>query len=236
MSTARPVGARRGVRGRDRVHLGAPLAAPAFVVLALLCSLAASGPAADPGPPAASFTIRADRFDRGNVRASAPGTEYADRYPCIWNAGQVPNRAEYDLDFPVTAEYTIAALYAAADPRPVDILLDGSTVARGFGGVTGSWQTSTARWDPQRAVPIAAGRHTIALVCPGPCFPHICALRFESPAPFPAGWRLSRRPPGGDGGIEPFVPRAHRLLAAALGSPSGLPGGPALTAEVLAAG
>ena len=63
--------------------------------------------------PADSFTIRCDWFDRGNVRVSTPGQLYADKFACIWNAGNLPNQAEYDLEFPVTADYTLVALYTA---------------------------------------------------------------------------------------------------------------------------
>lgn len=143
--------------------------------------------------PAAGFTIRADWFDRGNVRVSRPGESYADRYACIWNAGEQPNQAEYDIDFPITADYSFAALYTAHTSRPVDIYLDGQKIHRGFGGVTGSWQTSAARWEPQCTVRITQGPHTIKLVCPGPCMPHICAFRLESPVAFPEGWKLDRR-------------------------------------------
>ncbi len=147
---------------------------------------------AAPPVPAASFTIRADWFDRGNVRVSTPGEAYADKFPCIWNAGELPNRAEYDLDFPVTADYTLVALYTAHDSRPVDIYLDGVKIHRGLAGVTGSWQTSSARWEPQCTKRISQGRHTIKLVCPGPCICHVCGLRLESALPFPPGWKLSR--------------------------------------------
>ena len=111
--------------------------------------------------PAGSFTLRADWFDRGNVRISTPGQDYADKYPCIWNAGQLPNQAEYDLDFPVAADYTLVALYAAADSRPVDIYLDGTKRHRGFASVTGSWQTSHARWERQCTVHVTQGKHTL---------------------------------------------------------------------------
>ncbi len=143
-------------------------------------------------PPVASFTIRADWFDRGNVRVSLPGQPYADQYACIWNAGQLPNQAEYDIDFPVTARYTISALYAAQTSRPVDIYLNDERIHRGLAAVTGSWQTSSAGWEPQCTIEIPEGRQTIKLICPGPCMPHISALRFESPKPFPDGWRLDR--------------------------------------------
>ncbi len=152
----------------------------------------ACGPYAGAEPPAATFTLRADWFDRGNVRVSRPGESYADKYACIWNAGQYPNQAEYDIDFPVTADYTFVALYTAQSSRPVDIYLDGEKVHRGFAGVTGSWQTKQAAWETQCTIPITQGPHTIKLLCPGSCMPHICAFRLESPVPFPAGWRLDR--------------------------------------------
>ncbi|MHB8951609.1 MAG: SUMF1/EgtB/PvdO family nonheme iron enzyme [Pirellulaceae bacterium] len=149
--------------------------------------------AADPADVSdTSFTIRADWFDRGNVRVSVPGDAYADKFACIWNAGILPNEAEYDLEFPVTADYTLVALYTANDSRPIDIYLDGTPVHQGFAGVTGSWQTSQARWETQCTVHITEGRHTIKLSCPGPCICHVCALRFESSVPLPAGWKLAR--------------------------------------------
>ena len=83
-------------------------------------------------PPVASLTIRADWFDRGNVRVSLPGQSYADKFACIWNAGALPNQSEYDIDFPVTAEYTFVALYTAEASRPVEIYLDDQKVHTGF--------------------------------------------------------------------------------------------------------
>jgi len=141
----------------------------------------------------AAFTIRADWFDRGNVRVSTPGESYADKYPCIWNAGKLPNQSEYDIEFPVTADYTFVALYTAHSSRPVDIYLDGQKIHQGFAGVTGSWQTSHAKWEAQCTMHVTEGKHTIKLLCPGPCMPHICAFRLESPVPFPEDWRLCRQ-------------------------------------------
>jgi formylglycine-generating enzyme required for sulfatase activity len=139
-----------------------------------------------------SFTIRADWFDRGNVNISLPGNSYAKLWPCIWNAGKLPNTAEYDLVFPVTGTYTISGLYTALQSRPVDILVDGKVVKRGFASITGSWGTDKAVWEKQVEVELTAGKHTIALVCPGPCMCHICGLRFETETPFPKGWKLDR--------------------------------------------
>ena len=186
------------------------------IAAALVVALPCRGGDGESGGPAESFTIRADWFDRGNVRVSTPGQPYADEYACIWNAGQLPNRAEYDLDFPVCGDYTVVALYAAESPRPVAIYLDGERVLEGFTGSTGSWQTSSARWETQGTIRIARGRRTIRLVCQGP-MPHISALRFESASTFPEGWRLERaaalplekRPP-------PVIPAAYFLFESAL--------------------
>ncbi len=168
-----------------RTHFRVPLLW--LVVMAIVARAAGAGAAAD------SFTIRADWFDRGNVRVSLPGQAYAGKYPCIWNAGNLPNQAEYVLDFPVPADYTFVALSTAHGSRPVDIYLDGQKIHRGFASVTGSWDTKHAKWEKQCTLRVTKGKHTIKLLCPGPCMPHICAFRLESPVPFPKGWKLRRK-------------------------------------------
>ena len=193
------------------------------------------------GALADSFTIRCDWLDRGNVDAGSVARNYTGKYPCIVNGGEMPNRAEYDLDFPVTADYTVYALYTAHESRPVDILLDGKQLARGFTDVTGNWNTDHAKWFKQCTVHIAEGKHTVKLTRES-CIPHICALRFESPVAFPKDWRLNRpiakekktitiapdregfvgfyplEPPDTYDYVQPYdriplpTPRAHRIL------------------------
>jgi formylglycine-generating enzyme required for sulfatase activity len=176
------------------------------LTISLLLGLAAAA-------EASTFTIRADWFDRGNVQVSKLGQSYATRYPCIWNGGKTPNQSEYDLDFPVAGEYSLWVLYAAASSRPMDVYLDGQRVHRGVAAVTGDWRTTSAQWEKQCTLTIAAGRHTVKLQCPGSCMPHICALRFDSPNAFPDGWRLARKaakpelPPD-----APIIPAVHRVL------------------------
>lgn len=170
------------------------------------------------GAPAADFTIRADSFDDGNVRVSLHGQAYAGGESCIWNGGELPNWAEYVVEVPVTADYTLWASYAALQPRPVQITLDsegppendrsrpgtsrGTAAAKaprssakqvhtGFKGTTGDWNTRSARWERQCVLQLARGTHTIRLECQGP-MPHICALRLESSVPFPDGCELRR--------------------------------------------
>jgi formylglycine-generating enzyme required for sulfatase activity len=179
------------------------LPAPCAVLFFLLWTTAAQ---------ASEFTIRADGFDDGNVRVSLHGQAYANGEPCIWSGGELPNWAEYVVDLPVTADYTLWALYAAQQPRPVQISLEsesrpgpargaqaaktagtgGKQVHTGFKGVTGQWNTRSAKWERQCTLHLTRGPHTIRLESQGP-MPHICALRFESSVPFPDGWK-PRRP------------------------------------------
>ena len=200
-----------------------------------LAALSGAGVAHAAQPPAASFTVRADWFDRGNVQVSTPPTSYAKKYACIWNAGVSPNQSEYDIDVPVTADYTFVALYTALQSRPVDIYLDGKKFHRGFAGTTGAWTTDHAKWERQCAVRITKGRHTIKLVCG--CMPHICAFRLESPVPFPKTWVLNRKiTRAGTPAGKRQTGEADRLLARALTEKLAV--GTALlpAAEVLAAG
>ena len=146
------------------------------------------------GRAAHEFTIEARDFDDGNVRVSLPGEAYADKHSCIWHGGGSPDRAEYVIDFPVTADYALSGLYAAKQSRPVEISLDGQMAHRGFAGATGSWQTKSARWEQQCTLRIEKGQHTLALEREGP-LPHICALRVKCAAPFPDGWTLKRLSP-----------------------------------------
>ncbi len=155
--------------------------------LALFCGMV-------PALAADEFSLPAHEFDDGNVRVSLPGHEYAGGPACIWNAGTLPNRAEYELTFPVTADYTLFGQYTAAASRPVTIYLDGTKWCVGFAGVTGDWNTKSAKWENQGSRQITEGRHTLTLESSGP-MPHICALRFKSSQPFPEGWKLPRLTP-----------------------------------------
>jgi hypothetical protein len=142
---------------------------------------------------AESFIIRADWFDRGNVDTDRVAKPYIGKYRCIVNGSKYPNRAEYDVEFPVTADYAIHSLYAAQTARPTDLLLDGKKLVTGFGKTTGNWNTDHAKWFQECTARIPAGKHTITLQR-GDCVPHICALKFVSPKPFPEDWALDRRP------------------------------------------
>ncbi len=139
----------------------------------------------------ATVTIEARDFDGGNPRVSLTGGAYADGPACIWNGGELPNWVDYDIRFSADGDCTLSALYAAAQARPVVILVDGVEVHTGLGGVTGSWKTSSARWEEQCTLHFSAGVHTITLQCAGP-FPHICGLRLKSLSEMPQGFERAR--------------------------------------------
>ena len=140
------------------------------------------------------FTIEAKDLDDGNVRISLRGESYADGHSCIWHGSGSPDRAEYVIDFPVTAEYRLSGLYAAKQARPVEISLDDKIVHTGFAKVTGSWGTKSAKWEEQFALHIERGVHTLAFEREGP-LPHICSFRFHSSVPFPEDWKVKRLSP-----------------------------------------
>ena len=74
------------------------------------------------GRAAGSLEISAWTFDRGNARIYASPEEYADAGPLAGGGPPAPAESvvEYDIDFPVTGEYTIQIRYASAEPRPTD--------------------------------------------------------------------------------------------------------------------
>ena len=87
-----------------------------------------------------SFAIPAYAFDRGN--AATFTSSWADAEPMVAFGGESPVAIEYDIDFPVTAQYALSLNYAAADARPVQLLVDGQNVGTCCRSATGSWNTS----------------------------------------------------------------------------------------------
>jgi hypothetical protein len=164
--------------------------------------------------PAGSFEIPAWVFDRGNARVSANADVYADyrdTYPELvaGDGGQVPWVVEYDVDFPVDATYTLHIRYVSAEPRPLELWLDGRKAATCCASVTraaqhhpyltknphyvhpkSTWDRYGARWEEAAKLSIAKGKHTLKLTRNGPG-PNVIALRLESPVAFPKDWKLA---------------------------------------------
>jgi len=167
-----------------------------------------------PKPPGVgSLMIPAWTFERGNARVYASPDEYADGEPLVGGGPQQPEETavEYDVDFPVTADYTLQIRYAAAAARPVDVWLDGRCVGKGCNGVTIDSRptefpvtfSSSARFTKWEGLydydkgkllylPVSKGKHTLKISRKGP-LPNLAALRLDTPTAFPKDWKQLER-------------------------------------------
>jgi len=162
---------------------------------------------------AATLNIPAWTFDRGNAVIYASPDKYADNGPVVGSeAGpSAAGSVEYDIDFPVDAEYTLHVSYAAADARPVEVFLDGKSVGMccvgvGFGSApheqpivfTSNSSGAPKMWEGFSRdgklvkMSIAKGKHTLKFSRGGP-LPSLIGLRLGSSAGFPKGWKQPPR-------------------------------------------
>lgn len=133
-----------------------------------LLAAALAQPLADSGN--AATVVEAEAYSSGNLKIDLQG--YGKAIGVVYNAGELPNFCEYEIELP-EGFYQLELRYAAAEPRPVQVLLDGVTVVHAAAGqVTGSWYPDTQRWFAEAVLPLASGRHRLRLVREGP-FPHL---------------------------------------------------------------
>jgi len=163
------------------------------------------------GRPAGTLEIPACTFDRGNAEIYANPDRYADAGPMAGGGPAAPQVGvvEYDINVPVTAEYTVQFRYSAAEARPADVWLDGKRVGRGCNGVTvGSsrfelpvrftWTSRYAKWeqlyDEGKLVTLSMtkGKHTLKLTRSGP-LPNLLAVRLNTSTAFPKDWKQPER-------------------------------------------
>ena len=101
-----------------------------MTVLAVAC-LAVSSVAFPPvRAEAGSFEIPAWTFDRGNAQVYPHSDKHADAGLMVGEGCESPWVVEYDIALPVTATYTLHVHYAAAESRPIDVLLDGQVLGK----------------------------------------------------------------------------------------------------------
>ncbi|MDX1928568.1 MAG: DUF1553 domain-containing protein [Pirellulaceae bacterium] len=111
--------------------------------------------------------IEAEGFHRGDVIRDMDN--YGKDIGVIITSGGA--HAEYDLNVEHAGRYAIELRYAAADRRPIRILLDGKEIQRAAASeITGSWQPDSQAWFVSATTELSAGRHV---------------LRFESKRVFP---------------------------------------------------
>jgi hypothetical protein len=160
-----------------------------------------------------SLVIPAHTFDRGNARIHANPAQYALSGTLT---GDGPLRqgteqgdeavVEYDIDFPVTAEYTLHIRYAAVEVRPTEVFLDGRKLGRICTGtshhtanyvrphefpVNSKITKSESLCDSGKGtlvqLPITRGMHTLKLARRGP-LPHLVSLSLDTDTAFPKDW------------------------------------------------
>jgi hypothetical protein len=143
--------------------------------------------------------IEAENFARGNVKKEFAG--YGEKIGVIYNQGELPNFAEYEVTVAVwpseprdpsplaplpagergavlrrAPAYQIELRYAAAESRPVKLFINGRLVQAGAAGnVTGSWYPDTQAWAAEGIFTLRDGPNTIRLERAEP-FPHLDKL------------------------------------------------------------
>ncbi len=125
-------------------------------------------------PPDDGLLCEAETFARGNVKIDFE--VYGAGIGVVYNAGELPNLAEYDVTVARSGKYQIDLRYAAAEARPVRLIVDGqelsSTAAR---RATGSWTPETQCWEGAAQIALEPGPHVVRLERSGP-FPHFDKL------------------------------------------------------------
>jgi len=134
----------------------------------------------DTGPiaenlPADTILREAENFDRGNVLADT--TNYGPGIGVILNRGELPNFVEYDLQIAKAGAYQLELRYAAQDPRPIEVLIDGKLrKANAAEGATGSWFADAQRWSPEGVFDLPAGKVVLRLQRTSGPIPHFDRL------------------------------------------------------------
>ncbi|MEX2120716.1 MAG: DUF1553 domain-containing protein [Pirellulales bacterium] len=147
-------------------------------------------------PPEGTLLFEAEKFDRGNVKIDFE--TYGAMIGVVYNQGQLPNVAEYDFELPAAGVFQVELRYAAAEPRPVQLLLDGVVVQpEAANQATGSWQPAQQAWFAEAVCRLPAGKHTLRLQRDGP-FPHFDRVALvpledgEAAAPYTTPAELAR--------------------------------------------
>ena len=131
--------------------------------------------------PAGSIVVEAEQFQRGNVLKVLDG--YGAGIGVLVNAGTLPNFTEYDLTIPADGAYAIEFRYAAQDPRPIRVSVDGKVLGESAKLATGSWYPDQQQWEAGPMVNLKKGKVIVRIDREGP-FPHIDKLAL---VPLPAG-------------------------------------------------
>jgi hypothetical protein len=130
---------------------------------------------------ATTVYLSASEFTNGSGVAMATG-EVARYGNVLMNGGPPytdrPNSVEFQFRVPVSGTYQVWAEYAAADPRPVRIDVNGALLTRsGLSASTGCWEASCQQVLNQGEVRLNAGANMLR-ISRDSVFPHIRAFKF----------------------------------------------------------
>ncbi|HEV3415534.1 MAG TPA: hypothetical protein VG056_01920, partial [Pirellulales bacterium] len=104
-------------------------------------------------------------------------TEYGQRIGGVLTGGE-HGWAEFDFNVPIAGKYRLELCYAAAEPRPLKVSLNGSVVKeRAATDVTGNGFPDGQRWSREGVFRLRQGRNTLRLEAEGP-YPHLSRLAF----------------------------------------------------------
>ena len=132
------------------------------------------GAAANAKKVPGSMIVEAEKFARGNVLRDFTG--YGKGIGVIYNKGEYPNFAEYDLVVADSGLYQLEIRYAAAAARPVKLIINGELVKSDAAGkTTGSWNPDTQTWMVEGLFAFKAGKNIVRLERQEP-FPHFDKL------------------------------------------------------------
>ena len=165
---------------------------------------------------AGSIRIHCWEFDRGNARVSENAGlygDYRDKHPELMLTGgdKLPWVVEYDVDFPVTATWTLRVRYASAGTRPLDVWIDDKRVGTCCRKETENpppymdrhpnvhkgqpdrpWDMHGAAWEDSCRFPATKGKHTLKLTRNGPPA-NPMEIQLQSPVKFPKDWKPRKR-------------------------------------------
>lgn len=124
------------------------------------------------GSPAGLLELEAEDFARGNLAKDE--TNYGAGIGIVLNAGQAPNFAEYTVAIAQGGHYQVEIRYAAAESRPIRLLVNGKLVrADVAGATTGSWTPETQTWTVAGVVALVEGENTVRLERADGPIPHL---------------------------------------------------------------
>lgn len=117
--------------------------------------------------PSEALERQAEDFDRGSLVVDRE--HWGKSIGVLLQSGF----AEYDLTVPSAGRYQLELRYAAAESRPIRILLDGRAVNESAAAEpTGGWSEAEQRWSAEGLFELSAGRHVLRLEREG-AVPHL---------------------------------------------------------------